>query len=118
MTDMLSALIAAGALSQTNYGVNSRYYGLPVREWAAPDSRVILYVARRFIPRPALYPTLVTHNAKQRDRIDVLAARYLGDPLLYWRICDANLAVRPNDPLVLGNAVKIPLPPATPAGLA
>ena len=24
------------------------------------------------------------------DRIDNLAAKYLGDPMLYWMICDAN----------------------------
>ena len=42
----------------------------------------------------------------------------MGDPLLYWRIADANLAVRPDDPLVLGKAVTIPLPAATPAGLS
>lgn len=118
MTDMLSALIAAGALPETSYGANSRYYGLPVLEWTAPDGRLIRYVNRRFIPRPALFATLVTHNAQQGDRIDVLAARYLGDPLLYWRIADANLAVRPDDPLVLSKPVAIPLPAATPTGLS
>lgn len=118
MTDMLSALLAAGALPQTSYGVNSRYYGLPVLQWTAPDGRVIRYVKRRFVPPPSLFATLVAHNAQQGDRIDLLAARYLGDPLLYWRICDANLAVRPDDPLALGNPVTIPLPATTPTGLA
>jgi hypothetical protein len=31
----------------------------------------------------------------QGDRLDNLAARYFGDAELYWRLCDANGAVRP-----------------------
>jgi nucleoid-associated protein YgaU len=118
MSDMLTALIAAGALPQTSYGTSSRYYGLPVVDFWLPDGSVIRYVGRRFIPRASLYPTLVSHSVQQGDRIDVLAARYLGDPLLYWRIADANLAVRPDDPLVLGNSLSIPLAAGAPGGLA
>ncbi len=118
MTDMLNALLAAGALPATSYGTSSRYYGLPVLEFAAPDGRVIRYVKRRFIAQASLFPTLVVHRIQQDDRIDVLAARYLGDPLLYWRIADANLAVRPSDQVVLGNPLKIPFAATLPGGLA
>ncbi len=31
------------------------------------------------------------------DRLDLIAHRYLGDPELYWRICDANRALRPEE---------------------
>jgi nucleoid-associated protein YgaU len=117
MSDMLTALIAAGALPETTYGTNSRYYRLPVIDFEAPDGSVIRYVARRFIPRAELFPSLTTHQVQQGDRIDVLAARYLGDPLLYWRIADANLAVQPDDPVVLGASLIIPLPPISPGGL-
>ncbi len=58
------------------------------------------------------------HAVQQGDRIDVIAARYLGDPLLYWRIADANLAVRPDDPLVQGGSVDIPLAAGMPGGLS
>jgi nucleoid-associated protein YgaU len=117
MTDMLSALLAAGALPQTGYDTSSRYYGLPVVEFKTPGGAVIRYVQRRFIPPAAQFPTLVTHQVQQGDRIDLLAARYLGDPLVYWRIADANLAVSPGDPLVLGDAVRIPLAALLPGGL-
>ena len=33
---------------------------------------------------------------RQGDRLDLLAANYLGDPLMFWLLCDANGAVRPN----------------------
>jgi nucleoid-associated protein YgaU len=117
MSDLLNALIAAGALPQTSYGTSSRYYGLPVLELPAPDGSVIRYVGRRFIPRTDSFPTLVVHRVQQGDRIDLLAARYLGDPLLYWRIADANLAVQPDDPLVLGKALNISLAAGVPGGL-
>lgn len=132
MTDMLSALIAAGALPATSYDASSRYYALPVLTFTAPDGTVIRYIKRRIIPDAALYPTLTLHRVQQGDRIDLLAARYLGDPLLYWRIADANLAVRPDDPLnppqpavapglsappPADVSVKIPLAPSTPGGL-
>jgi hypothetical protein len=118
MTDMLSALLAAGALPQSNYDVQSRYYGLPVLDWTAPDGSVLRYVQRRFIPAAWRFPSLTGHPVQQGDRIDLLAARYLGSPLLYWRIADANLAVRPDDPLAAGATVTIPLPASTPGGLA
>jgi hypothetical protein len=117
MTDMLNALIAAGALPETSYGPSSRYYALPVIEWTAPDGTVIRYVKRRFIPGASLFATLAVHRVQQGERIDLLAARYLGDPLLYWRIDDANLAVEPSDPMTAGNSVNIPLAAGTPGGL-
>ncbi|HEY0183328.1 MAG TPA: tail protein X [Rhodopila sp.] len=118
MSDMLNALIAAGALPETNFGASSRYYGLPVLEYRTPDGRVLRYVRRRFIPQPSAFPTLVSHNVQQGDRIDTIAARYLGDPLLYWRIVDANLGVRPGETLVDGQSIRIPLPATTASGLA
>ena len=33
----------------------------------------------------------------QGDRLDLIAAKYLGDPLIFWLICDANGAIDPND---------------------
>src|SRR5208337_342749 len=80
MSDMLNALIAAGALPQTSYGTSSRYYGLPVVELKMPDGSVIRYVRRRFIPQLANFPTLAVHQVQQGDRIDLVSARYLGDP--------------------------------------
>jgi hypothetical protein len=118
MSDMLDALIAAGALPQTSYGTSSRYYGVPVVEFSTPAGQTIRYVGRRLIPQASLFATLAVHAVQQGDRIDVLAARYLGDPLLYWRIADANLAVRPDDPLVRGDSVDIPLAAEIPGGLS
>ena len=119
MSDMLTALLAAGALPTSSYDTSSRYYGLPVLEMSAAGGAVIRYVKRRLIPDAAAFPTLATHQVQQGERIDVLAARYLGDPLLYWRIADANLAVRPADALEPAAPPVAPGPglPAPPPGI-
>jgi len=63
-----------------------------------PDGqqRVIAYVRRRFIP-DAAGTTLVQHTVIQGDRLDNISARYLGNPLQFWRIADANGALRPEE---------------------
>ena len=47
------------------------------------------------------------------DRLDVLAATYLGDPTQFWRICDANPVIHP-DALTaadrIGSPLRIPVP--------
>ena len=114
MTDTLSALLAASVIPQTSYGPESRYYGVAPLAYQARDGRTIAYVPRRFIPPPARFATLQLYRVPQGARIDVIAARYLGDPLLYWQLCDANVAVRPDDLEALGRVLRITLPAAAP----
>jgi len=43
--------------------------------------------------------------------LDNLAAKYLGDPEQFWRLCDANGAMRPDELVeVIGAVIKITLP--------
>jgi hypothetical protein len=47
--------------------------------------------------------------------VDNLAARYLGDPLQYWRLCDANGALRLAELTeVVGQHIRITLPEGVP----
>lgn len=109
MIDTLEALLQTGALPQTSYGPESRYYGLPPATYTTEDGRLIRYVSRRFVPQPQRYATLQLHTVAQGERVDVIAAQFLGDPLLYWRLCDANLALRPTDLEQIGRAIRITL---------
>ena len=88
----------------------SRYAPLEVAELELADGRVVRYVRRRFIPRDP-DRDLASHEVKQGERLDHLATRYLADPTQFWRICDANGALRPaeltDEP---GRRVDIPLP--------
>jgi hypothetical protein len=55
------------------------------------------------------------HTVKQGDRLDLLAATYLGDPLMFWLICDANGAVRPDQLIeTAGAVVNITMPQGVP----
>ena len=45
---------------------------------------------RRFVPRLRDIPVATRHTVHAGDRVDVLAAHYLGDAELHWRIADAN----------------------------
>ena len=59
-------------------------------------ARMIAYKRRRFITSDDL-ATLLEHTVTQGERLDIITARYLGDPLQFWRICDANNVLRPED---------------------
>ena len=77
-----------------------------------PDGpRQVRYLRRRFLPPPDAAPPLGTHQVARGDRVDLLADRYFGDPELYWRICDANPLIHP-DELVerIGTRIVVPHP--------
>ena len=75
------------------------------------EPRVVSYKRRRFVPSGVTMTTLAEHTVVQGDRLDNLAARYVGDPEQFWRICDANDAVRPEELTEkVGRVVRIGLP--------
>ncbi len=75
------------------------------------EVHVIRYLKRRFIPTLTGTITLVEHPVKQGDRVDNLAALYFTDPTQFWRICDANDVLRPDELVeTVGRTVSIVLP--------
>ncbi len=90
----------------------SRYYGIPLGQLQDIDGEpTVFYVLRRFIPPPDAAPILANHVVVSGDRLDNVTARYLADPEVYWKICDANVVMNPRDATsVLGRTLRIPLP--------
>ena len=89
----------------------SRYYKVKDATYITEDGDRVLYKLRRFPPRgedlPALGETVVVDG----DRPDLVTARTLGDPLQFWRICDANNAMDPFEMTAqTGRKLKIPNP--------
>ena len=112
---LLQQLFNAGAINQPSYGPESRYYGLPLLTQTTPAGAQISYVSRRFIPPPEDFALLQRYRVRQGDRIDVVAASILGNPLSYWQICDANLALEPDDITAAPGAfIVITLPAGVP----
>jgi hypothetical protein len=45
----------------------------------------------------------------------LIAAKYLGDPLMFWLLCDANGAIRPNSLIATpGSVLAITMPQGVP----
>ena len=93
----------------------SRYHDVETVKMTVRDSRgeprVVSYKRRRFVPSGAAITTLVEHTVAQGDRLDNLAARYVGDPEQFWRICDDNNVLRPEELTEeIGRTIKIGLP--------
>jgi hypothetical protein len=91
------------------FGTTSRYASLQTVQITVGD-RTISYVRRRFLPRGGELPLLSTATLADSDRLDLLTARALGDPEQFWRVCDANDAMDPNDLETPGRSLRIPLP--------
>lgn len=82
------------------FASNSRYANLQPYTVTMPDGRVV--TATRLPLPPTSLPLVGYHRSRLEDRLDLLAARYLQDPTLFWKLCDANgtpapaaLAARP-----------------------
>lgn len=97
MNDPVKLLIDAGAIPSTPFVPQSRYDGVALALLQRrPDEPGVVYVRRRFIPSPNTLTLAARHVVSAQDRPDLLGAKYLGDPLLYWRIADANAVIDPN----------------------
>ncbi len=79
----------------------SRYYSLPIKTVIVTDGgglkRGLRHVKRRFIPPAEKMTTVVEHTIVAGERLDNIAARYIGDPTKFWMICDANGVMRPDE---------------------
>jgi len=92
--DPVEAMLAQTSLKTTLFAPNSRYYGLDTTT-ITQDGTMIAYVRRRFLPDAGRFQLIQEHVVMQGQRLDNIAAQYLGDPTLFWRLCDANNAMRP-----------------------
>ena len=115
----LQTLIQMGVVPPVTFPTDSRYYGSSTLTYTASNGQTITYLARRFVPQPGApnFATIAQYTVKQgdRNRLDLIAAKYLGDPLIFWLICDANGAMRP-DQLVEtpGTVLQITTPQGIP----
>lgn len=116
-TSAMQALFQFAGLQPSLFASNSRYVGIATSTYVAADGTTIAYVQRRFVPQPDQLAQLQQYSVVQGDRLDVIAAKFLGDPQLFWRICDANGAMRPEDLVAtVGAILRICLPANIPGG--
>ncbi len=111
MSDVLALQFA---LPISPFGPTSRYAGLEITKIEI-DRETYAYVRRRFAPLPERLSIISEHTVVQGERLDHIAARFIGDPQLFWRICDGNRALRPVELTeTIGRRLVITLPEGVP----
>jgi hypothetical protein len=102
-------------LPVNSFPVTSRYYGIEIATLDTPAGQSIAYVRRRIVPPAENFTLLMEHTVVQGDRLDNVTAKYLGDPEQFWRIADANDAIRPEELTEqIGSMLRITLPEGIP----
>jgi len=93
----------------------SRYHAIGIATLVRADGSQVPYLRRRFVPAPEGFVLLHEYRVNEGDRPDLVAARELGDAEAYWRLCDANGVMRPDELTnSVGEVVRITLPDGIP----
>jgi hypothetical protein len=83
----------------------SRYADVPLVKDRHPSGEEYELRELREIP---IRPSVFSATPIQGDRIDLMAARFYRDPLLFWRIADAADQLDPFDIVSPGDPVRVP----------
>lgn len=98
-----------------------RYANAPTAtfEERGPDGtrRLVRYYRLTVSPPVLVSTVVVTHVVAPDDRLDLISARYSGDPYGFWRIAEANDALDPDtlvEPEAVGTSIVILAPGVRP----
>jgi hypothetical protein len=112
---VLQAMLQPGGLRTGLFPPTSRYHGVDTATLETADGKTAIYIRRRFLPPPENFALLQEHVVTQGERLDNITAQYLGDPEQFWRVCDANAAMRPDELTeTIGRRLRITLPEGIP----
>jgi hypothetical protein len=112
--EALQKLLQPAGLPSMLFPPTSRYHGIETATLETVDDKKVIYLKRRFVPSPERFELLQEHMVTQGERLDNITARYLDDPEQFWRICDANGAMRPEELEEIGRRLRITLPEGIP----
>lgn len=94
----------------SRYPRTSRYYASPT---LTHDG--VPYLDRRILPQPSSFTTINTYQAREGDRLDILAYRQFGDAGQWWQLADANPVLDPADLTATpGRWIRVTLPAGVP----
>lgn len=115
MNDPFKTLMESGLITQGDFPSNSRYQNTPTTTMTLTDGRRVAYLKRRMVPPASHFSLLQEHVVTRGERLDLIAAKYFDDPELFWQICDANDATRPERLVeTVGERIRITLPAGVP----
>jgi hypothetical protein len=102
-------------MTGSNFPPDSRYAAIETAILEREDGTAIVYLKRRFLPPPERFALLQEYLVTGRERLDNVAAAALGDPEQFWRLCDSNRAMRPEELTETpGRRLRITLPEGIP----
>jgi hypothetical protein len=110
----LQALLQPAGLQATLFPPTSRYHGIETAILETVEGEKTIYIRRRFLPPPERFALLQEHVVTQGERLDTITALYLGDPEQFWRLCDANAAMQPEELEEVNRRLRITLPEGVP----
>lgn len=97
------------------FPITSRYYNSETGQIVTRGGKTIVYLRRRRVPQPEEFVTLAEHRVIESGRLDNITAEYIGDPEQFWRLCDANNALEPDElEEPVGRTIRITLPEGIP----
>jgi hypothetical protein len=93
----------------------SRYAGTEIATSTTPEGTEVRWFRRRFIPSPEQLAVSHEHVVRAGERLDLVADAELGEAELWWRVADANRAMRPDELTAEpGRRLRIAQPPGFP----
>ncbi len=117
MDQALASLITSAAGTGATTNPSSRYYGAQIKSYTLPNGTPVNYLARRIVPRASTYTSVQNYVIVDGDRLDNLANKFLGNPILYWMVCDANTVTDPDELTAqVGTTIVVPVASNIPPG--
>ena len=105
-------------MANYNFPPTSRYYTIDTTALTGPNGEQVPYLRRRLLPPSARFALLREHVVLGGDRLDRVAAQEIGDPELFWRLCDANDVMQPDElTATVGRRLRVTLPEGIPGML-
>ena len=103
-------------MANYDFAPTSRYYNVETAALASTtDDESTPYLRRRFLPPSSRFALLRVHVVTGSERLDCIAGQELGDAEMFWRLCDANDAMHPDDLVgVTGRRLRVTLPEGVP----
>ncbi|WP_228544175.1 hypothetical protein [Micromonospora sp. S-DT3-3-22] len=121
VAETLFAATGAGGVGQPTPGAlspDSRYAAVGTTVTVDPETgQEIVHLRRRFVPPAERLATAGWEPVADGDRVDLLAARTVGDPTAFWQLCDANGVFDPAELTRPGQVVRVALPEGFPGSL-
>lgn len=115
MNDPLQTVLQQAGIATAAFPPTSRYYGIATAKLEVANNVPLIYLRRRFVPPPVQFFLLQEYTITGGERLDNITNQYLGDPEQFWRLCDANGAMDPNELTdTMGGKIRITLPEGVP----